>query len=77
MRRADYLILAETIRRQLAVSTMLENVADGNGPADTLQRHCAHSSRTSVHEVARNFSERAHLGGMSRAEFLRACGIAA
>ncbi len=66
MRRADYLLLAEVIRAEVERQPI---------HATTDPQSHRSGRLASVRLLAHDFSRRAHLGGMTRAEFLKLAGV--
>ncbi len=76
MRRADYLTLAAIIATECASARDAERSARMNGGLGGTDSR--ESGRLDAAEkIAREFAKRAHLGGLTTWDFLRACGFAA
>lgn len=68
MRRADYLALAEILKRTRADMARAEQHATTDA-----QRAISCARGMQAADIASDFARVAHLGGLSRADFLKAC----
>lgn len=76
MRRADYLTLGAIIAAERTSARDAEHASRMNGALGGTDSR--DSGRLDAAErIAREFAKRAHLGGLTQWDFLRACGIAA